>query len=203
MKIYLCNLCDYETTEKEKLKEHNVSCKNKTSRIPDNFCCKMCSYRAIHTKDLRRHEAQMHIQSTLSPVVYGCEKCEYSTQHEDKLKEHIQCYHSQQSRYFYRQKSKKLNMGEHSKERKGCTSNTPLICSFCKFTTRSVDDLRNHKATHTTNNKQRPTFSGPTISNQKNSNFRCDECESTFIHDDQYKLHKEYFHSARKETYQQ
>ena len=149
--------------------------------------CQKCSYRAIHPKDLRRHETQMHDQN-LFPEVYGCQKCEFSTQDKEKLDKHIALQHSQQSRYFYRQKVSKFNNKENS--------------NSCDYTTRNTGNLREHKSIHARQAAQKPKFSGPPTQN-KSSNFDCRECGENFVYEDEHNLHREYFHASLNESKQQ
>ena len=169
-----------------------------------DLACETCSYIAIHENDLKRHETQMHGEN-LPTEIYGCEKCEYSTQHENKLKKHVQDCHTQQSRYFYRRKGTKSHTNQYSLKPNDCTSDTPLSCSSCAYTTNSVSDLRKHKSSHNRQSVQKPTFSGPSMSNPavKIPNFKCNECGSNLFHQDEHKLHMEYFHSLSKQDKKQ
>ena len=192
-KTYLCDICEYESAEKASLKTHKESCLSSyeahVSNSSTDFACQTCSYIAIHKNDLKRHETQMHGQN-LPTDIYGCEKCEYSTQHENKLKKHIQDRHTQQSRYFYRQKGTKSEMNQHSLKPNDCTS---------------VGDLEKHKSTHTRQSVQKPIFSGPSVNNQaqKIPIYKCNECGSNLVHEDEHKLHMEYFHSLSKQNKEQ
>ena len=123
-------------------------------------------------------------------------RCGYSTQHQENLKTHIQEQHAQQSRYFYRQKRTNVSESRQYPEASSSTSNTPLSCSFCDYTTKSITKLREHKTTHGRKTVQEPFFSGPkTNKTQRSLNFKCNECKSSFLHADEHKLHMEYFHT--------
>ena len=198
-------MCEYETTEKVSLRVHIDSCSESSqdndTRAP-NLDCQNCSYRAIHTTDLKRHKSQMH-SKTLLHEVYVCDKCGYSTQYEEKLRKHKQNHDTQQSRYFYRQK-RTHQKPDVAVKTNGSTSDTPLNCSNCEFKTKSVGELREHKRKHAGKMGQKPEFSGPSRNqSQFSSSFACNQCESTFLHNDEHKLHMEYFHSSWKETNQQ
>ena len=210
VQTFVCNFCEYETTVKALLRTHIATCSSRQNmsesrpKNPEHLDCQKCSYKAIHTHDLSRHEKQMHSPNG-NPEVYGCEKCECSTQHENKLRKHIQVHHEQQSRYFYRQKVARKPKEVIFVKRNECTSNTPLNCSSCDYTTKSVGELRKHKSKHVGQTVPIPTFPGPTMTKEteKNWNLNCHKCNSNFFHQDEHKLHMEYFHSSIKVTNQQ
>ena len=67
----------------------------------------------------------------------------------------------------------------------------------------SVGDLEKHKSTRQSVRKR--TFSGPSVNNQaqKISIYKCNECGSNLLHEDEHKLHMKYFHSLSKQNKEQ
>ena len=222
-KKFMCELCDFESTEKTLMKTHIESCvlpgsdnklENSFGESSDCLACKQCSYKAIHTRDLKRHEAQMHC-SDESLEVYSCKECEYSTQFESRLKKHASYKHMQQSRCFYssfrRSETKSTNEDGKSVKSSGSFSNVPLTCQSCDYTTKSIEELRNHKSNHTKQNEQPRVKKNPTKpsraydeyeTSRKGSCLNCDDCEKPFLHNDEYQLHMDFFH-PRNEANQQ
>ena len=169
-KIFLCHLCEYETSDKSTLKEHKEkhtsgtsyncnSCDYTTSQKSNhtkhqelhedlwrNLRCQKCSYVAIHQRDLNRHEKGMHEDE--DEQVFVCNRCEHTTQYEERLEEHIKEEHSQQtrSRYFYatsRYTHKNKN-SERIPENQSF-SDKPINCNSCEYKTHLIEELRGHK----------------------------------------------------------
>ena len=129
---------------------------------------------------------QLGTKCTKFSEIYGCEKCGFSTQHEDNLKKHINDNHSQQSRYFYRQKR----------------THSPKIDNYTNIRDNnlySIPDLKKHEPIHKEHNIK---LSDHPVRNS-NPNFKCEECDYCFSHDDEHKLHMEYFHSSQKKVDEQ
>ena len=85
----MCDLCEYETTEKSHMKAHKESCHGSDERVLNftnatEIACQQCSYVANNKKDLKRHETQMHFTEE-SIEVYNCKECRFSTQYEKNL----------------------------------------------------------------------------------------------------------------------
>ena len=221
-KIYLCDVCDFQTSDKVSLKKHKES-KHKTKsshqRCQDELSCKQCSYIAAHFKDLKRHELQMHCSDEFTADVYSCKECDYSTQYQARLKKHVQSVH-EKSRYFYSSSRKKETqpIGGKSPTQSGDSfSDDPLPCNSCDFKTKSVAELRNHKDDHQKKKNTKsthpfskpvdtpspPVFNGDDVHSMEDSEFKCDKCDKVLCHKDEFALHMQFFHSHTSKSHPQ
>ena len=81
-------------------------------------------------------------------------------------------------------------------------SEEPLPCNLCDFKTNVIETLRKHKAQHGQNNKNQksrngfwtPKFDGRNMDNKLTPISKCSKCGENFYHNDEVKLHMEYFH---------
>ena len=182
LKIFCCESCEYETSEKCKLKEH-VETHKLTS-----FKCQKCSYVAIHNKDLNRHDKTMHSQTEF-PEVFGCNRCQYSTQHRDNLREHVQNTHTQQSRVFYSSFRKAYR--ERAYSAKQTNSDYPFNFEHSRE--------KQKEESKSVNGSWTPKFN---FRNSQDNNpkpiSKCTSCAEKFHHEDELALHKEYFHGSTK-----
>ena len=191
--IYCCKSCDYETIEQINFMKH--------MDVHKNLQCHKCSYVAIHNRDLNRHDKGMHGEE--SEVIFSCDKCEFTTQYDETLNKHITDEHSLQtrSRYFYRN-NKPINRKTESK----------IKCNLCNFETFDLEDLRTHKKEHMkepcskdSNNDRSesidmlrtPKFNGR--NKDTNPISKCDKCNEEFWHLDEVALHMEYFHGTKQQ----
>ena len=175
MKIFACNVCEFETTTKRDLKQHTEHCHE---IVDDTLQCNQCSYMAIHMKDLNRHVLQMHTNDDIDEV-FHCDNCEYSTQYQNKLNEHVKTTHPQRRiRIFY------------SKRRTNNTKSTTI------HQERKHEEVKSNPK-HPFPNFKTASAMAPGPENVGEKTLRCQECKKCMKHEDELKLHTEFYHSAK------
>ena len=82
-----CVICDYNTTDKDHLKEHNEAVHE--GKKP--YKCVICDYNTSDKDHLNRHIEAVHE----GKLQFNCYKCEFSSIYKVGLQKHILCVHEE------------------------------------------------------------------------------------------------------------
>ena len=140
--LYLCEVCNWECTDKTTLKHHKESAHIKILK------CYLCEYTTVDENNL-----QMHIRS--HKQASSCKDCSFIAANEELLRNHKEIHHHQQKsaenlnkhyscdvcRNYY-------NDRESLKEHKEAAHRQHQKCDFCEYTTADENNLRRHVSNH-------------------------------------------------------
>lgn len=162
-----CYHCKYSTRKKSLLRRHAVKhlldtrikcCDCNFANInPREFAkhcivCQgglFCSFCSFSTKNIRYLGA--HVETHRDVPIYDCTECDFSSRNRSGLRDHCKSMHISQHQCNYCDKTMcKYRLNRHKLKHLAAekTTNVPIQCGICSFTTYDQSQLDEHSATH-------------------------------------------------------
>ena len=166
IKIFKCNFCQYESSEKDSLKSHRFSMhilgdtkiKSKLTeqlqreqrvrkKVMNKYVCNKCDYATARSKSaLKSHMKDYHEKEGVNCKL-KYEQCSQQSSNKSNLALHVKSVHKkirdsvcEECGRFY---SSPGTLKKHI-EAVHCNGNKKFKCNFCSFATSHLDSLRNH-----------------------------------------------------------